>query len=81
MVADQVAHPAHLNARNTTLKVTVSADGRASLANTGFEATGPLLGGLAALALGGGLIVASGRGATDPRRGLPLREAVQKKGR
>jgi titin len=54
------------NARFTTLAVTVSASGVATvatpkLAATGADVTAPLLGGLAALAVGGGLIVASRR--------------------
>ena len=54
------------NARFTTLAVTVSASGVATisgpkLAATGADVTAPLLGGLAALAIGGGLIVASRR--------------------
>ena len=54
------------NPRFTTLAVTVSAAGVATvatpkLAATGADVTAPLLGGLAALAVGAGLIVASRR--------------------
>jgi hypothetical protein len=52
--------------RYTTMVVTVSASGTttvtsAKLAATGADVTGPMIGGLAALALGGGLIVAARR--------------------
>jgi LPXTG-motif cell wall-anchored protein len=57
------------NARYTTLPVTVSAAGVATvakvagprLASTGADVTLPLLGGLGALTVGGGLILASRR--------------------
>jgi LPXTG-motif cell wall-anchored protein len=48
-------------ARYVTLPVTVTGAGTASLAYTGADVTLPAIGGLVAVAVGGGLILASRR--------------------
>ena len=53
------------NDRFTTLAVTVSAAGTASLAYTGADVGLPAIGGLAAVALGAGLIVVRRRAAAS----------------
>lgn len=53
------------NERFTTLAVTVSAAGTASLAYTGADVTLPAIGGLAAVAVGAGLLVARRRSAAS----------------
>jgi LPXTG-motif cell wall-anchored protein len=49
------------NVRNTTLKVIVAGDGTAKLAATGADIALPMLAGLGALAIGGGLLFAARR--------------------